>query len=231
MKHVLFLFTVVLILLAACAPKGTSASPSAPPEATTQPPPPTDTPTLLEPMTLTSAAFANEGDIPARYGQKPFSIPHLDATFVCTVSQEGQENVSLPLIWTNVPREAKSLVLLMGDQMNYAYPEAPADAVFSHWVVYNIPPSSTGLPEGVPAELTTLADGSMQGVNNYPGAYQAGYGGPCPGPNEKHLYVFTLYALDTVLDLPPGAEMDNVKVAMEGHILAQAELKGYFLDQ
>jgi len=218
MKRTLFLLAAVLIPLAACS----SAQPPAT-NTSTPLPSPTATPEPLGPLTLTSTAFADEGNIAARYGQKPFSIEVApNAFFTCENSQESQ-NISPALSWTNVPPGAKSLALIMGDQMNYAYPESPADAVFPHWIVYNIPPSSSGLPEGGPVPA-----GSLLGVNGYPAPHDAGYGGPCPGPGEKHLYILTLYALDTLLDLPAGAEMDNVKGAMEGHILAQTQLKGYY---
>ena len=243
MKRIPFFFVAVLLLLAACTLKRTSAPTSAPTEAVTQPPAappsteatqpppaptPSEAPAPLSPLTLTSSAFAYEGDIPMRYGEKSLRVEiGANTFFVCKNSPES-ENISPALSWTNIPPAAKSLALLMWDQMNFAYPEAPANAMFAHWVIYNIPPSTAGLPEGVGAE-SPLADGSLQGVNDYPEPYQAGYGGPCPGPDEKHLYIFTLYALETVLDLQAGATMDEVKAAMEGHILAQAELKGYFL--
>jgi Raf kinase inhibitor-like YbhB/YbcL family protein len=243
MKRIPFLFVAVLLLLAACTLKGTFAPTSAPTEAVTQPPAtppsaevtqpppapaPSEAPAPLGPLTLTSSAFANEGDIPMRYGERSFKVElKANFSFSCDNSPES-ENISPALSWINVPPAAKSLALLMLDQMNYAYPEVPVTAVFTHWVIYNILPSAAGLPEGVTAE-SPLADGSLQGLNDFPEPYQAGYGGPCPGTDEKHLYVFTLYALDTVLDLQTGATMDEVKAAMEGYILAQAELKGYYL--
>ena len=243
MKRIPFLFVAVLLLLAACTLKGTFAPtsalteavtqpPATPPSAeVTQPPPahsPTEAPAPLGPLTLTSSAFANEGDIPIRHGEKSFKV-ELKANFFFSCDNSPESNNTSPaLSWINVPPATKSLALLMWDQMNYAYPEVPATAMFTHWVIYNILPSAAGLPEGVTAE-SPLADGSLQGLNDFPEPYQAGYGGPCPGTDEKHLYVFTLYALDSVLDLQAGATMDEVKAAMEGHILAQAELKGYYL--
>lgn len=118
-------------------------------------------------------------------------------------------------------------MLIVGDQMNYAYPDVSADAIFAHWIVYNIPPPAKGF-EGMPPDLI-LPDGSLQGLNDYPPPYAAGYGGPCPGYNKKHLYIFSLYALDTTLDLPAGADLKTVQTTFQGYILAQAELKAYYL--
>jgi len=234
MKHIAFLLAFLVILSAACS----QAAPATP-EATLPPVEPpiaavtdtaTETPVPLGPLTLTSDAFADEGDIPARFGQVNFQVPMGNASFVCDNSAESV-NVSPALQWVNVPPDAKSLVLLLWDQMNYAMPDVPETARFPHWVIFNIPPASTGLPEGVPAE-PTLADGSVQAKNAYPAPYDVGYGGPCPGGHEKHLYIFTLYALDITLDITldmeAGAQMNAVLDAMEGHILAQAGLKGYF---
>jgi Raf kinase inhibitor-like YbhB/YbcL family protein len=117
----------------------------------------------------------------------------------------------------------------MVDDMHFAYPDAPEGAFFPHWVVYNLPPDSTGLTEGQSAELSLPEGRGLQGLNGYPEPHDQGYGGPCPGPGEKHLYIFTLYALDTSPGLPPGAQYEAVLQALEGHILEQAELKGYYM--
>jgi len=180
------------------------------------------TPTPLPPMALSSAVFKNGGDIPPRHAQKPFRA----GNFACTGSPAGIENLSPALSWLYVPPKAQSLVLIMLDRFDDSL---PAGAGFVHWIVYNIPPSAKGLPEGVP-QGPTLADGSIQGINNYPAPYDVGYGGPCPGP-ERHLYVFTLYALDTQLNIPAGGKLAAVRDAMKDHILAQAELRGYYTGQ
>ena len=207
-------------------PAASVAPTSTPVPSATPLPSPTATPTPQGPLTLASDAFADEGDIPPRYAQRSFRVEVApNAFFECENPPESQ-NLSPALRWANVPPEAVSLVLLAWDQMDFAIPAAPPDARFPHWSVYSIPYSVTHLAEGVAAE-PTLPDGSAQGLNGYPEPYQVGYGGPCPGA-EKHLYVFTLYALDSALDLAPGAEMDAVQAAMQGHILAQAELKGYY---
>jgi len=112
---------------------------------------------------------------------------------------------------------------------------------FVHWVVYNIPSTSEGLPEGVPAEAS-LPDGTLQGTNDFalyvgqgetfPGGAPInliGYDGPCPG--NQHRYVFTLYALDALLDLPAEVTMAEVLQAMEGRVLGQVELTGVYTPQ
>lgn len=101
-------------------------------------------------------------------------------------------------------------------------PDAPF-GTFVHWVIYNIPASSRGLPEAVVAN-GQLADGTLQGNN---GAGRVGYMGPCP-PSGTHRYFFKLYALDNDLSLSSGAGKDQLLNAMQGHILAQGELMGTF---
>jgi len=93
-----------------------------------------------------------------------------------------------------------------------------------HWVIYNIPPTATGLPEGVPAR-ETLPDGSCQGINDFK---RIGYGGPAPPPGKPHHYFFKLYALDAVIDLKLPATKKELLRAMEGHILAEGQLMGTY---
>ena len=126
-----------------------------------------------------------------------------------------RENVSPPLAWSGAPAGTKSFALTLVD------PDARG---FVHWVIYNIPGDVAGLPEGVPPR-EELADGSRQGVTT-PG--RIGYVGPYPPVGTTHRYVFTLYALDALLDLPPGADRATLERAMEGHILATGELVGTY---
>jgi len=130
------------------------------------------------------------------------------------------EDVSPPLSWSDVPPQAKSLALIVDD------PDAPDPAkpqrTWVHWVLYNIPPDAQGLPQG--AAASKLPAGTRQGHNDWK---RAGYGGPCP-PVGQHRYFHKLYALDTVLpDLGQGTKAD-VEKAMQGHVLAQAELVGVY---
>lgn len=123
-----------------------------------------------------------------------------------------QQNMNPPLQIDGVPDTAESLVLIMDD------PDAmePAGKIWDHWVAYNIDPSTTNIPE----------DTSV-GVEGQTDFGEPGYGGPNP-PDAEHTYVFKLYALDTELDLQPGATKEEVEKAMEGHVLMQAELTGTF---
>ena len=152
-------------------------------------------------LKLTSSAFEHEGTIPRLH--------------TC----EGKD-VSPPLAWSGVPENAKSLELIVDD------PDAPDPAAprmtWVHWVLYNIPPSSTGLPQGVsPKELP---EGTLEGMSDF---QRTGYGGPCP-PIGRHRYFKKLYALDTVLpDLKKPRKAD-VEKAMKGHVLERAVLVGTY---
>ena len=149
-------------------------------------------------LELSSDAFDAGGRIPARF--------------------TGQgEDISPALAWSGAPEGTKSFALIMDD------PDAPM-GTWVHWVIYNIPGSSTGLGEDVPLD-EVLGDGARQGTNSF---RRIGYGGPNPPPGPAHRYIFTLYALDAELDIAPGAEKREVLAAMKGHILAQASLKGTF---
>ena len=123
------------------------------------------------------------------------------------------EDKSPSLTWTHPPADAKSLALTVTD------PDAPG-GTFTHWVLFNLPPNSNGLPEGVPKQ-GQLAHGGRQGKTDF---YKVGYGGPCPTAGKPHHYVVTLYALDTEVDVPAGAPRDHLEAAMRGHVLAKGEL-------
>ena len=125
------------------------------------------------------------------------------------------DDVSPSLLWGNVPGGTKTLALIMDD------PDATG-GIFTHWVLFNLPVTVISLPEGVP-RLDRLDNGGIQGKNDFG---RKGYGGPCPP--KRHTYRFILYALDTDLKLGPGATRENVLKAMEGHILARAELDGKY---
>ncbi|MFH1748266.1 MAG: YbhB/YbcL family Raf kinase inhibitor-like protein [Planctomycetota bacterium] len=123
------------------------------------------------------------------------------------------EDVSPPLTWTGVPAEAQELALICDD------PDAPRPEPWVHWVIYKIPADTTGLPEGVPA-------GALQGPNSWP---TTGYRGPAPPRGHGvHHYHFKLYALDSILDLPPGLTKDQLLQRMAGHIIAEGELVGTY---
>lgn len=143
---------------------------------------------------LTSSAFSANGYIPKLY--------------TCDGS-----NISPPLAWSNIPSSAKSLALIVDD------PDAPA-GTWVHWVVYNLPVTSTGLAAGA-----TLPASTKQGMNSFG---KAAYGGPCPPSGQDHRYVHKLYALDSTLanlNKPTSAQL---VAAMQGHIVGQASLIGRY---
>ena len=92
-----------------------------------------------------------------------------------------------------------------------------------HWVIFNIPPSLSGLPESIPPK-DSLPNGSLQGKNDF---RNSGYGGPCP-PGGTHRYFFKLYALDITLQLKPGCTKADLLKAMQGHIVAEGQLMGRY---
>ena len=130
------------------------------------------------------------------------------------------ENISPALSWSGVPATAKSLALICDD------PDAPM-GTWTHWVVYDLPPSTAGLPEGV-SKSPTISGGGKQGMNDF---REIGYRGPCPPPGKLHHYSFRLYALDSMLELKPGAKKSEMEAAMSKHILASAELIGTYQRQ
>lgn len=149
------------------------------------------------------------------------------------------ENVSPPLEWSGVPEDAKSLALIAEDPDHEA-------GLWVHWLMYNIPAELTGVAEGVPTSTAVLPDGTTQGSNDHK---RIGYNGPCPpaekppypganvsaarhaglAPMPPHQYHFKVYALDSKLDLAPGATKDELVTAMHGHILAEGETVGKYL--
>jgi len=121
------------------------------------------------------------------------------------------ENVNPPLSIGGVPEETESLALTVTD------PDAPA-GTWTHWVIFNMPLDTDEIDED-----STPQD-ALHGVNDFGNMK---WGGPCP-PSGEHRYVFKAYALDTMLDLPAGANREALESAMEGHILDQAELVGKY---
>ena len=146
-------------------------------------------------ISLTSSAFAEGAPIPEEY--------------TC----QGKDR-SPPLKWSGAPAQVKSLALIMDD------PDAPT-GTWVHWVLYDLAPSMTELPEGLSAKEHIAAGSGKEGVNDFK---RLGYGGPCPPPGKPHRYFFKLYALDITLDLKAGAKKKDLERAMEKHILAQGQL-------
>jgi Raf kinase inhibitor-like YbhB/YbcL family protein len=149
---------------------------------------------------LTSPAFTNNGNIPAKY-----------------TCDAGAQNPSPALSWSGAPAGTKSFALIMHD------PDAPMAGGFTHWVLFDIPSSTSALPEA-------FQPGSV-GVSGTSGFRRQGYGGPCP-PSGVHHYHFMLSALDVAsLGLQAGATKADVEKAMQGHVLGTAELVGLYQRQ
>ena len=163
------------------------------------------------PLTLSTTAFADGGQIPVRFSQ-------------AADGAAPGEGTSPPLRWVNVPDGTQSFLLHMHD-MEAARNRTTTDQV--HWLVWNIPGSSSGLPEGVPRG-SRLADGSYQ--ISATGPVYRGPGAPANRP--PHHYVFELFALDTALSVEPSEDpfetRERVMAAVQGHVLGKAVYMGFF---
>jgi len=149
-------------------------------------------------LVISSPNFSPGGNIPAKH-----TCDALD--------------VSPQLLWSGAPDGTRSFTLIADD------PDAPVGN-WVHWVYYDVPASVTGLAENV-SKVEEPPAGGRQGRNDF---RRIGYGGPCPPPGKPHRYFFKLYALDRRLELKSGATKKEVEHAMQGHILAQAELMGKY---
>jgi Raf kinase inhibitor-like YbhB/YbcL family protein len=149
-------------------------------------------------ITLRSRAFQAGKRIPDRY--------------TCEA-----ENISPPLEWGPIPEGTESFVLVCDD------PDAPR-GVFSHWILYDIPKHTTEMPSAIAKQERPDTMGT-HGRNDFGSTY---YQGPCPPPGSTHRYYYRLYAIDTVLHMPPGASRSQILKAIDGHILDQAELMGKY---
>jgi Raf kinase inhibitor-like YbhB/YbcL family protein len=162
------------------------------------------------------AACQSSATVPAAEGGNEMAI-----TITSTAFKEGDkiprqytcddQNVSLPLAWTNVPTGTVSLALIMDD------PDAPS-GTWVHWVLFNLPADTTGLGQG-------KNGGGTEGKNDF---NKLGYGGPCPPRGSTHRYFIKLYALDAQLELKGGTSKAQVEKAMQGHILGQGQLMGKY---
>lgn len=154
--------------------------------------------TIMAVFSLNSPGFQDQNPIPKQY--------------TC----EGAD-LSPELRWQEAPEGTKSFSLIVTD------PIAP-NGMFIHWIMYNIPATVSSLPPSLGKDLF-LDQGILQGMNDFK---EIGYRGPCPQDLQKHSYVFTLYALDTILSLPPGRSYQELQNEMRGHVLAEAHLTTFF---
>jgi Raf kinase inhibitor-like YbhB/YbcL family protein len=157
------------------------------------------------PVTVSSPAFADGGEIPERFSAYA-------------------ENVSPPLAWSGAPGETRSFVVLLHDR------DAPMPGGFVHWLVYNVPGDAAGLPEGIPPgprlDATPELAGAAQGQTDM---QRFGYYGPRPQPGDgPHHYVFTVYALSRPPDLEPGLGRNQVLSAVRDQIIGQGILTGTY---
>jgi hypothetical protein len=148
-------------------------------------------------MELTSPAFDDGDSIPRKYGRR-------------------EANVNPPLSIDGLPDGTASVAIVVDD------PDAmePAGKVWDHWVVWNVDPDDTEIPE----DSDPGAAGAVEGSNDFG---TTGYGGPDP-PDREHSYRFRAYALDATIDLDAGATKADLVSAMQGHVLDQAELHGTY---
>jgi Raf kinase inhibitor-like YbhB/YbcL family protein len=147
---------------------------------------------------LTSTAFKAEKTIPKQF------------------TGDGADQ-SPSLRWSEPPSGTKSIALICDD------PDAPR-GTWVHWVLFNLPPQTRELEEGVPT-IATLGNGAKQGKNDFG---NIGYGGPAPPKGKPHRYFFKLYALDVALDVPAGTTKAELEKAMKGHILAEGQIMGTY---
>jgi Raf kinase inhibitor-like YbhB/YbcL family protein len=152
-------------------------------------------------LSITSPSFPDGGEIPAR--------------FTC----EGTD-ISPALEWSGQPPATASLALIVDDP-DAPDPRAPR-MTWVHWILYNLPPTASGLQEAIPRN--SLPPGTRDGENDWK---RTGYGGPCP-PIGRHRYFFKLYALDILLPNLKSPTKAVLEKAMTGHILAQATLMGTY---
>ncbi len=199
MRKLILWLTVSLLLLSGCA------RPTPPPAPATEEAEIPATPTITPPAVLNEEEVEDYFELTSPAFADGGAIPQ---RYTC-----HGEDISPPLIWGSPPEGTASLVLLMED------PDAQQVAGFTwvHWLLYDVPPDLRKLEEGGTAGL--------EGTNSWG---KPGYGGPCPPAGQVHRYVFTLYALDATLDLPPGSEAEAVKAAMEGHVIAVTQLTGSY---
>jgi Raf kinase inhibitor-like YbhB/YbcL family protein len=159
---------------------------------------------IPSPLKLTVSGYSDGGDIPVKYtcaAKPPGGSPQID--------------------WSGAPPATVTFALIFHD--GDVHPGKTFDDV-THWIAWNIPSASTGLPASV-AGSADLPDGTHQGPNI---ARQTGYMGPCPPKGLPHHYTLEVYALDTKLDLPATAGRDDLEKALSGHILASGVYNGLF---
>jgi Raf kinase inhibitor-like YbhB/YbcL family protein len=161
-------------------------------------------------MELTSTGFEQGAAIDAKY------------------TADGQD-LSPPLAWSGAPENTQSFTLICDDP-DAPSPKRPADQPWVHWVIFNLGRERSAMPEGMErVEVPSQFPEAAQGKNSWP-SDNLGYRGPAPPPGSgRHRYFFKIYALDTTLDLEPGATKKQVLEAISGHVLAEGQLMGTYV--
>lgn len=165
-------------------------------------------------LELSSSSFPDVSRIPVKYTCAATEPPPSGPRHIST-------GVSPELHWKNVPKGTVSFVLILHDP-DARIPKAATD--ITHWIAFNIPASTTSLPEAVKPDAP-LPGGGLQGTNI---TGKAAYQGPCAGPGAFHHYTFELLAIDKTLDLPQGATREQIEEAIKGHVLGNAAYVGLF---
>ncbi len=197
---------LIALALAGCPRRSTPADsgPASPPGPSVEKSSPAAPDAKTGALTLRSKAFDGGQPIPKKY------------------TGDG-EDASPPLEWTGAPDAAKQFALIADD------PDAPGREPWVHWVLFALPANVTKLPEALPRKpALDEPAGARQGVNSFP-SNNVGYRGPAPPKGRgPHHYRFTLYALDAPIDLTGAVTKAKLLEAMQGHIVAQAELVGTY---
>ena len=189
---------LILIVLGTCQRSQVPEAQPATPHATVRQP----GDSTMQSWSLRSTAFDAQARVPQRH------------------TGDGVD-LSPPLTWTPAPAGTRELALVVDD------PDAPTAEPWVHWLLYKIPPQTTSLEEGIPTTRSlSQPPGAVQGQNSW---RTVGYRGPAPPPGHgTHHYHFKLYALDAPLTLEPGLDKRKLLAAMEGHVVAEAELVGTY---
>lgn len=156
------------------------------------------------PFTVSSTTFKNNHSVPA--------------SMVYDHAGCSGSNQSPQLSWTGSPKKTKSFAVLTLD----------TTAIFWHWGMYNVLPTTTSLPQNAGTKKSKYGIEVLNDWSIYLGKSNRGYDGPCPPSGKPHHYVFTVYALDTTLNLPRSAHVENLDLAIRGHILGAASITGLY---
>lgn len=174
-------------------------------------------PLLLLSVIATAGCSSNQQNITGNISVlKLTSSAFQDGGAIPAKYTAGGDNVSPPLYWGSAPADTKSFAIICQDRDS-------SSGDFTHWIIYNIPSNTTQLSESIPPE-GSLPNGAEQGMNDFG---KIGYSGPDP-PSGTHHYVFTVYALNTMLDLNPGISKSEFLNTIKEHVLAQGKLTGTY---